>query len=308
MKKIIWLSALLLTMTLGANAQDIQITNFERNYTSLYASTHLEVDNRGQACAVIRFLVREKGFKIEPNLGIVKEEVRPGEIILWVPSGTKRLTVKGKNLMSLTGYEIPVQIESKMTYEATLEVTAVGMQNRKASNKGHNVYVGAGYNIMSLSGPSVALGANINHHQIELEAVLGLNKTDDLYFYDSSGNVKTGYHYSTIRACLTYGYEIPLSDFFAITPMAGVSYMAYSGTALANSAKDSDFQNASSISAIGGLRLTMSLNNHFKLCVTPEYHGAISKDETCKLVSANDTTMKNWNTGINLNVGLLIFF
>ena len=85
------------------NAQDIQVTRFERNYTSLIASTNPVYDNTGEACAVIRIFVRDDGFIIEPNMGMMKQETKPGEIRMWVPKGTKRLTIRNSNWMPLIG-------------------------------------------------------------------------------------------------------------------------------------------------------------------------------------------------------------
>ena len=308
MKKILYLSALLLSLTLAAEAQDIQITKFERNYTSLIASMNQVKDNNGEACAVIRFFVREKDFQIEPNMGVMKKEVLPGEIRIWVPSGTKRIsTIRYKNLMPLAGYEIPVQIEPKVTYEATIEITESALLRQK-SNKEHNVYVGAGYNIMSISGPSLSVGANFKHHQIELGVCYGLNKTDDLFFYDSDSHVIGGYNYSAISACLSYGYEIAASDFFTITPTIGVSYLAGMGHEVEGINKNANYEKTNSLSVTGCLRLTVAVNDRLKLCVTPEYHAAVLKDKSCKLVSKYDDTMKGWHTGFNLNVGLMFFF
>ena len=107
------------------NAQDIQITQFEANPTNLVASMYPEYDNTGTACAVIRFLVRETGFSIQGNLGIVKLDSLPGEIRVWIPQGTKRITVRHNHYLPLDGYVIPVRIESKMAYDAVIEAKNV---------------------------------------------------------------------------------------------------------------------------------------------------------------------------------------
>ena len=180
MKKFFILLLLIATMC-KAKAQDIEITKFERNYTSLIASMDPVYDNTGEACAVIRFFVRGDGFIIEPNMGMMKQETKPGEIRVWVPRGTKRLTIRKEGLLPLTGYSIPMTIEPKVTYETEVIV-------HDGANKHHNVYGGIGYNALSISGPSVALGFDVNHHNIELGAVYGLNKTDDMYFYDSNSD------------------------------------------------------------------------------------------------------------------------
>lgn len=281
------------------SAQDIQITKFERNYTSLIASVKPVYDNAGDACAVIRFFVRDKDFIIEPNLGVLKKENLPGEIRLYVPKSTKRLNVRYKNLMPLIGYVIPERVESKVTYDVKVEVIEGG-------KKEHNVFVGAGYNITSISGPSLAIGFDIKHHIIELGAVIGLNKTDDIYFYDSSSNVTAAYNYKAIRTQLRYGYDIEVADFFSIMPQVGVSYNYFSGTEVVKG--KSDYGSASSMSGMIGARLVASLSDNFKLHITPEYDFGIYKDDNCKKLSDFDNSFKSWTDGFNLNIGLMFFF
>lgn len=306
MKQIkIWLLvAMTLVMPLQIEAQSVQITKFERNYTSLIASMNQVVDNAGDACAVIRFWYSGEEFIIEPNLGVLKKEEYPGETRLWVPKGTKRITIRHKNDKPLRGYAIPIQVESKTDYDADISILSTSINTISRSY----VYLNAGYNIMSLSGPSVAIGANMKHHQIELGVIYGLNKTDSLFFYGSDGDLLADLHYNAIKVGLTYGYEIPVSDFLSITPMIGGSYNAYIGKESSGISKNSNYKNGNSISAGGGLRLTVALSNRFKLCVTPEYQAAVYKDETCKLVSKYDDNLKKWHTGFNLNVGLMIVF
>ena len=80
MRKQTTLLLLLLMAIVGKMvAQDIQITRFERNYTSLIGSVRPVYDNTGEACAVIRFFVRDAEFVIEPNLGVLKSETLPGD-------------------------------------------------------------------------------------------------------------------------------------------------------------------------------------------------------------------------------------
>ena len=306
-KKIFLLITIGLVMTMKGMAQgkSIEITKFERNYTSLIASMNPIKDNAGEDCAVIRFWYSGSDYIIEPNLGMLKIETYPGETRVWVPRGTKRITVRHNEDKPLRGYTIPISVESKTDYDAEISLTEgegsiVGIKNR--------VYIGAGYNIMTLSGPSVTVGANLNHHQIELGAIYGLKKSDDLYFYDANDNLKAGYNYNAIRASLTYGYEIAVSDFFFITPMVGVSYLAYLGNEASTSTKSTNYKNANALSAGGGIRLSVAFGKQFRLCITPEYYAAVYKDNNCKLLSSHDDNIKNWNTGFNLNVGLLVYF
>lgn len=303
MRKFLVLMAFLLNGLMQLYAQDIKVTKFERNFTSLIASMDPVYDNAGEACAVIRFLVRDEGFEIEPNLGVLKRENRIGEVRLWVPVGTKRIIVRHLGAMPLS-YEISFTLEPKVTYDAVLEI-----KKAKTSAIGTDVkfFVGAGYNVLSISGPSLAAGVDVNHHIVELGFVYGLNKTDDWYFYNSNGDVLASYNYKALRLSLRYGYDFKASDAFSIVPQVGFAYNGMSGTSESKTS-NSTYQSASSISAFGAVRLALALGKNFKLQVTPEYDFGLSKSDVCKLVSDNDDTFKSWTDGFNLNVGLMIYF
>lgn len=302
-KKLIILLAMALGSPMWIMAQEIKVARFEQNRNSLIARMNPVLTRSGENCAVLRVYVDGDDYSIEPNLLSLKDTTLYGEIRLWVPPGTSRLTVRRKSQKPLIGYEIPIRVETKTDYDVDIETFITPPPPTK-----NHVYLGAGYNILSLSGPALNVGANFNHHQIELGAVYGLNKSDNLFFYDAEDNLKAGYKYNGIRTSLTYGYEIAVSDFFYITPMAGVSYFAYIGNEASSSTKNTNYEYANSLSAIGGIRLAIGFGEHVRLCVTSEYQEAVYKDKNCKLFGSYDKIIKDWNTGINLNVGLMIYF
>lgn len=301
-RNLIFLLAMTLGFPMWIKAQEIKVTRFEQSRNSMIARMNPAFTLSGENCAVLRVYVKGNDYSIEPNLLSVKDSTLSGEIRLWVPPGTSRLTVRRSGLKPLLGYQIPIRVEAKTDYDVDVETIV------PPPPSDNHVYIGAGYNIMTLAGPSILVGANLKHHQIELGAVYGLNKSDDLFFYDTNDNLKAGYNYNAIRAGLTYGYEIAVSDFFFITPMAGVSYLAYLGSEASSSTKGTDYKNANSLSAGGGVRLSVAFGKQFRLCITPEYYAAMYKDKNCKLLSSHDDNIKNWNTGFNLNVGLLVYF
>lgn len=303
-RTLLLLLAVWLALPFGLKAQKIRITRFERDFTGLEARMNPVYDNSGEACALINFWVRDKDYMIEPNLGVVKKEVAADCIKLWVPQGTKRIMVRHEGHLPLKGYNIPLRVEQKVTYDAYIEVDDTPQRTIGKNS----VYVGAGYNVMQVMGPSVTVGVNLNHHNIELGGVYGLNKTDDLYFYDTSGNLTSGYRYNAVKARLSYGYELALADFFSVMPQVGGVYTAYLGSKVASTGSNSNYQNAYSIGVSGALRLALAFNKHLKLQITPEYDAAVQKDGTCKLLSKSDDKLKDWNTGFNLNVGLIVYF
>lgn len=323
--KLLLIAGLLL-QTDVLSAQDIRITSFGQNPTSLIAKMNPMTDNAGNDCAVIRFYVRGEAsaYNIEPNLGTLKQESLSGEIRVWVPKSTKRLTIRHTNSMPLIGYKIPINLESKRDYEAVIEVNRVtqqpiqyidngwsnnGEEAYKNQNKNHIIYAGAGFNALSIMGPSIVLGCSINHHSIELGAVYGLNKTDDWYYYDNSGSVTAAYNYQAIRVQLRYGYEIQAADFLGIMPQLGVAYNILNGKTVNSVTSSSNaYKNANSISAFAALRLVANFSETIKLHITPEYDFGVYKDNTCKLIADKDNKFKSWTDGFNLNVGLIIYF
>lgn len=308
MKKIFaWLLwAMVLAFPYQVAAQDdIRIRRFERNPTSLIAQAQSVKDRNGVKCAVLRCYVKGTGFKFEPNLGLLKKDVIDGEVRLWIPVGTKKMTIRHKGLKPLIEYQIPVAIEAGVDYNVDIEAD---MQNVVSVAKDNHVYIAAGYQVMTVSGPALAIGTNIKHHVIELGAVYGLSKTDDLYFFDSAGNMKCGGSFNAVSMKLKYGYEIPVGGFLAIVPQVGIAYNAYLAADASKGGTGTRLANTHSLSALGAVNLMAAVSDNFKFFITPEYDAALQKGKTCDLVSTVDDKMKGWHTGLTLNVGLMICF
>ena len=310
-KTIIWTALLLWIATVAtaqSRRQEIQISQFEHNQLDLGARMNPVLDRNGDACARIKFHVRDTSFVVTSNMGVLKRETELGVISVWVPQGTKRLTVRHEGVLPLV-YNIPVPIVSKTGYKAVLEVVDESVvRNVQKSRLLYKAYIGAGFNVTAISGPSVAVGLMVNHHQIEVGAVYGLNKSDELYFYNSEGSLVAGHQYNAIRAQLRYGYEIALNDMVSLTPQVAGAYNAIIGTAADGASGSTLYKNANSLTVGGAVSLSVSLTKNIGLYMTPEFDVAAYKDNTCKIISEADNSVKNWSEGFNLNVGLRIMF
>ena len=311
-RKTILLAALLLWMATVATAQskrqEVQISHFEQNQLDLGARMNPVLDRNGDACARIKFHVRDTTFVVTSNMGVLKRETELGVINVWVPQGTKRLTIRHEGVLPLV-YNIPMPIVSKTGYKAVLEVVDEPTGgNVQKLHQSYKAYIGAGYNVMAISGPSVAVGMMVKRHQIELGATYGLNKSDELYFYNTEGSLVAGYKYNAIRVQLRYGYEIPLADLVSLMPQVAVAYNAIIGTAADGASGSTLYKNANSLTVGGAVSLSVLLTKNIGLYITPEYDVAAYKDNTCKIVGEADKSVKNWSEGFNLNVGLRIMF
>ena len=313
--KIIGLGLLLMMISgrIAAQEQDIYIDNFRCVISDLIGSTRPVYDNTGEGCAVLVFNVRDTTFVIEGNLGVLKRESEVGTIRLWVPKGTKRLTVKHEGLFTLRGYEIPVTIESKMAYHAYLWATnspkEKGSIKKPTAEKYFHFTIGAGFQALPLLGPSLTIGIDVDHHIVEVGGIYGLGKTDNLYMYKGE-NLVAGYKYKAIRSYLRYGYDIMVAkEQMGIMPQVGVALNVMNGEAASGlSTSTKDFKRASSVSATLGVRVTARLGNHVGLHVTPEYSLGVYKSNNCKLLSDNDSNFKQWTDGFGVNAGLTVYF
>jgi len=310
-KKILIVVMMMWGLCAAAQTPRITITKFEHNPLSIIGKMDPVRDANGDDCAVIRFFVSDRYFRIDEAL---RTDTLIGELRTWIPKGTKRLTIRHEGMLPLVGYEIPMLIESKNTYEATVEAVVTTNIVKKESAvvkkaKTTSVYLGIGYNVVSITGPSLGLGLDINHHQIEVGGVLGLSKTDDLFFYDEEGYLLSAYNYQPLRLQMRYGYDLQLSDFLNIAPQVGVAYNSASGKAVTGIAnKNEKYQKINSVSMLGAVRLSMALSRNFKLQITPEYDFGVSKNLNCEWIGDINKSVKSWTEGFNINVGLMVFF
>lgn len=260
---------LLLLLSSGAMAQDIEIRDFKTDPTNLKAANDNVKDLAGNDCALIRFSTRDTTFTIETNVGIVKRVTGPGEILVYVPTMAQRLTVKHDGLLPLRRYKIPMKLEPKRTYDATIwavqiagkpesevvnvkkdtiktpvasKETAMPVtparqdmvkeQPKKEANVTEThmrMYAGAGFEVVAMTGVSMLVGMEAGHHVAELGATIGVGKSETLYFYDSKDNLVAGRKYGAMRMSLRYGYELQLTKTLALTPMIGGALNVFSG-------------------------------------------------------------------------------
>ena len=106
-----------------SQSHDFEVRDFHENVTDLTAVTSNVKDLNGVAASLIRFAVRDTLFTFDANLGIIKQKNVVGEILLYVPVSTKRLTIRHPNLGILRDYQLPVSIKSKTTYDAEIVIT-----------------------------------------------------------------------------------------------------------------------------------------------------------------------------------------
>lgn len=124
MKQLFVLSAMLLLALTSAFAQEkyLDVKSFRLLPTDMDARIQAPVeDQNGEKCALIKVVSNVRGLVFEsPAMGIVKQEVNKGEIWVYVPAGSRSVTVLHNDYPTFRNFMYPVKIESSMVYEMNI--------------------------------------------------------------------------------------------------------------------------------------------------------------------------------------------
>ena len=138
-----FITLVLIKLVLSINAQTISVASFKLLESDLTANTAgtMEQDQNGEVAALIKVVTTQTGFTFDGGtLGIVKTKQTPGEIWVYVPRGSKKITIKHPQLGVLRDYFYPQTIEPARTYEMTLITGSVQTIVKPARNSQYVVF------------------------------------------------------------------------------------------------------------------------------------------------------------------------
>lgn len=105
------------------SAQNISVKSFRLLETDLTVNTAgtMKRDQNNEVSALIKVVTTETGFAFDGGmLGIVGAEQRTGEIWVYVPQKSRKITLSHQKLGVLRDYYYPVPVEAGRTYEMVL--------------------------------------------------------------------------------------------------------------------------------------------------------------------------------------------
>ena len=118
---VLILLSVLLMAAADALAQTYSVESFRRLPNDVSAFIEPIKDLNGDDCALVK-VEAPADFVFSSPLGIVKRIDNVGEIWLYMPKGSKRLTFKHPQWGVLRNYSFPEKLESHMTYEIRLNL------------------------------------------------------------------------------------------------------------------------------------------------------------------------------------------
>ena len=114
-------------------------------------------DLSDEACALIK-VVGDPDFVFSTPLGIVSRKNEVGEIWLYVPHGTVKLTIKHPRWGVLRDYRFPAALESRLTYETSVPGTEKHFVGLFASSRVRGKVAGRKAGLFSLGNLGVTRG------------------------------------------------------------------------------------------------------------------------------------------------------
>jgi uncharacterized protein (TIGR02145 family) len=125
--KHLLLTSLFLLIYLAGSAQNISVKSFKVLPNDQTARVHEPVkDQNGEKCALIKVVTTQTGFAWEGGtLGITEVRKKTGEYWIYVPYGSKKITIKHNQLGVLRDYVYPEAIKKATVYEMVLTTANV---------------------------------------------------------------------------------------------------------------------------------------------------------------------------------------
>ena len=110
-----WLLLLMVMMAVAGYSQEFKVMSVKTMKNDVSAFISPVRDLNGQACALLR-VEAPSDFVFSTPLGIVKRQDEVGEILLYLPNGTKMITIKHPQWGVLRNYRFSQPLESHLSY------------------------------------------------------------------------------------------------------------------------------------------------------------------------------------------------
>lgn len=123
---------LLLALASEVKAQKFSVESFRALPNDVTAFVDQVEDLNGDACALLKIECSPE-FAFSTPLGIVKRIDKTGEIWLYLPKGSKKITIKHPKLGIIRDYQFPERLDSHKSYELRVSRPLPQISDRPAA-------------------------------------------------------------------------------------------------------------------------------------------------------------------------------
>lgn len=298
MKKFFILFLTLFISTSISAQEEVTVKTFKELMSDLSARTSRRYDLNDDPCALVKVQYPKEGATFEGTI-VGDVEYKNGEYWVYLSKGTKRLRIHLPEVPTITvefsdfGVQ---QVESNMTYSVDF---------RFPSTFESSFYVEAGMLIGSTMGPELSFGTYLGGFNIELNAMLPMGTSDNVYWNKGSQQAVTTYKPS-FAVGGRLGYGIMAGKSFRITPQAGVRFIKTAETMESGSGEIAS--GAYCTSLVVAVKLQYMVSKGFGISISPEYDAHIMKSEGFKTISEVSSKVNGWGNGIGVKAAVNVEF
>ena len=185
--------------------------------------------------------------------------------------------------------------------EPTIEVIEQPVYPVATTSKATSVYAQAFFQAGTLMGAGASIGGYISQFNIEASYVLGIAKSDDIYWVSNNNSQKPqGGAYKATAMSLRVGYGLPIAVWMRLTPQVGIGSTAISCSETATKGY--------ALTATAGVRAEAFLTPNVAVFAAPEASFGVSKSDVFSQLADVSTKTKSWGTGFNVRAGVMIYF
>ena len=153
------------------------------------------------------------------------------------------------------------------------------------------------------------VGAYLNGLYLEGSYMYGLNRSEDIYWYDKlSENEAAAYSYRPMNMGGKIGYGFISGTRLRITPYAGAGLVLLNGKLVRDSSSEFSVRSCHAVSVNGGVKFSCALASCVDMNITPEYHYFVHKTDMYNILYDVSSAIRSWGEGFRLNVGFGFFF
>ena len=194
----------------------------------------------------------------------------------------------------------------KRKYKLNAQSKDIEINLHRDLTRRNEFYMQVGYNVLGAEGMNAGMGCYISNFNMEANYLLGLKKSEPIYWIDTeygSKPITATYTLSGYNGKL--GCGIRCSSRFRITPQIGCQILQF------KEESESGYEvvpKASVASLTGGIRINFAMAPCLGLSVTPEYIYPLSKSEGYIALSGVCDKIKKYSEGFGCNISLNLFF
>lgn len=175
--------------------------------------------------------------------------------------------------------------------------------------KNSHFYLEGDYLLLNFPGYGGAVGFYLDKWNFEFGFMVGSSETDEIHWYDRSALKVASVTYSANRMHIKAGYGLRVAPRVQVTPQIGGALLSLSGSDGRGDDKFIDsVSDTYAVLLVGGVRMTYAVLPCMQVVVTPEYTATLKKGSLYKQISDLNGDIKGWGTGLNVKVGLSIYF